>query len=230
MIGAMFRKLFHKDETLPDLLSADAFHAPINAILDERLKTLGLERTKPGTWAKADCRLGRPMVEIRHYKGKQSAPVWGYSLNYVPHLTGEGRRVAWHRTQKSARLDVFPFDEQHALPTLSRFATADAHEHAAARILGDACDRAAKFFERYRSLNDLLPLFDRLEADKGEGLSYWNYTSLPLAHAFTLNAVGKSTPARDRLDQYMQRMNVAGKARDDLLQRFAAAAHIGTEL
>lgn len=220
----MLRRLFQKDRPLPDLLPAEAFHGPIHAVLDARLSRLGFVCSKPGTWAKEDCREGRPMIVMQHYKGKMSAPVWGYSLNYVPHLNNACSRVAWHRTLKSARLDVFPFDEQQDLPSLSRFATAEEHVVAADRILGDACDRAERFFATFSTAGDLLPLFNRLRDYDGDGLGYWNYTNLPLAHAFTLRLTGDERAGRRLLERYIERHAIVGRAAADLDKRFADAS------
>lgn len=47
-------------------------------------------------------------------KGASYVPIWGISLDFVPHVAGN--RLAWHRTDKSARMDLVydpvDFDER----------------------------------------------------------------------------------------------------------------------
>ena len=206
-----------------NLLSADEFYTPINAFLDSRLATLGFVRPKQGVWVREDCLSARPMFELRHYKGAVSAPVWGFALTYVPHFNNSCTKLFWHRTVKSARLDVFPFDEFEQTQELSRFSTPHDHEAAVKRVLDAAVSRAKEFFEEFRSTDDLLPLFDRLQRHEGNGLGYWNYSNLPVAHAFTLRVNGDDAGGKLILDEYVRRMKVSGSALDDLLNRFEQA-------
>lgn len=219
----MLRKFLEYRKSYPDLLSAEAFYAPIDAFLESPVAELGFVRTGRSTWVKEDCRSARPMFELRHYKGKMSGPVWGFALNYVPHLNNSCTKLYWHRTVKSARLDVFPFDEIENMKGLSRFATTEDHEAATKQVLGTALDRATRFFDDIQSTSDLLPLFERLRRYNGDGLGYWNYTNLPLAHAFTLRVNGDYAAGKSILEKYARRFNIAEPALADLLRRFERA-------
>lgn len=219
----MLRRFLEKRRPYSTLLSADEFYAPINPFLDSRLAALGFVRPKRAVWVRQDCLSARPVFELWHYKGAVSAPVWGFALTYVPHFNNSCTKLFWHRTVKSARLDVFPFDEFHRTQELSRFATPNDHEAAIERVLEPAVARAKEFFESFRSTEDLLPLFERLQRNKGNGLGYWNYTNLPVAHAFTLRVNGDYAGGKSILDAYVQRMQISGNALDDLLNRFEEA-------
>jgi len=217
------KRLFNKRQALPDLLSADDFYAPIDSLVDQRLAARGFVKTKRATWVGEDCQSGRPMFVIRHYKGKVSAPVWGYSLNYVPHFNNSGTKLYWHRTIKSARLDVSPFDDLERESDLNWFASPEDHSMVVDRDLAGALDRVNIFFESYRSTNDLLALFDRLRSYKGKGPGYWNYTNLPLAHSFTLRVTGDVEGGRRILNEFVRRSEISGSALSELLRRFEDA-------
>lgn len=218
------RRIFRKQNTYADVLSADDFYAPIHAFLDSRLADLGFIRSKRSVWVREACSSARPMFELWHFKGKVSAPLWGFALNYVPHFNNSCTKLFWHRTAKSAKLDVFPFDEFEQTKDLTWFAAPQDHAIAVKQVLGTSLDRATEFFEKFQSTDDLLPLFERLQHHKGRSLGYWNYTNVPLAHAFTLRVNGDYARGRSILDEYAMRMEISGRALTDLLSRFERAA------
>ena len=205
------------------LLSADAFHRPINSFMEERLADFGFVRPRQGTWVREHGNSGRPLFELRHYKGAQSAVEWGLALNYVPHFDNACTKLSWHRTVKSARIDVSPFDEIRKTPGLSRFATPEDHASTVDSVLGNAIDRGKRFFEKHRSLDDLPGLFERLRRYRGDGLGYWNYMNLPLAHAFTLRVLGDRAGGELILEKYVKRHEITGAALADLMGRFEKA-------
>lgn len=217
------KRFFTRRHLLPDLLSADDFYAPIDLLVDQRLAEHGFVRTKRTTWVRKECQSGRPMFLIQHYKGKVSAPVWAYSLNYVPHCNSSGTKLYWHRTIKSARPDVLPFDDLERETDLSWFATPEDHSTVVQRELAGAVDRALAFFEAYRSTSDLVTIFDRLHRYNGKGLGYWNYTNLPLAHSFTLRVNGDVEGGRRILDEFVRRREMSGSVLSELLRRFEDA-------
>ena len=219
----MLRRFLEKRRSYSNLLSADEFYTPINAFLDSRLAALGFIRPKQATWVREDCQSARPMFELWHFKGAVSAPVWGFALTYVPHFNNSCTKLFWHRTVKSARLDVFPFDELEQTQELSRFSTLHDHEAAVERVLDETVKRAKEFFERFRSTKDLLLLFEQLRGDRGSGLGYWNYSNMPVAHAFTLRVNGDYVGGKSILYDYVQRNKISGAALDDLLNRFEGA-------
>lgn len=77
----------------------------------------------------------RHVVELQALKGLSYCPQWRLSLDFVPHITGGGK-VRWHRTAKSARLDLVyrPIDFEPS--------SADTREWAVSRPVSfDACWR-----------------------------------------------------------------------------------------
>lgn len=218
------RRILRKQNMYTELLSADDFYAPIHAFLDPRLAERGFVRSKRNAWVKETCSSARPMFELWHFKGKDSALLWGFALNYVPHFNSSFTKLFWHRTVKSAKLDVFPFDEFEKTEDLTWFATPEDHAIAVKHVLGTNLDRATEFFEGFQTTNDLLPLFERLQRYKSRSLGYWNYTNMPVAHAFSLRINGDYARGKAILDEYVMRMELSGPALTDLLSRFEQAA------
>lgn len=219
----MIRFFLKKHWRSAPLLSAEEFHGPISAFMDRHLAELGFVRPRQGVWVREHCGAGRPMFELRHYKGAVSAAEWGLALNYVPHFNNAFTKLSWHRTVKSARMDVFPFDDIAKTPGLSRFAAPEDHATTVETVLGSALERGQRFFERHRHLDDLLPLFERLRRHRGDGLGYWNYMSLPVAHAFTLRVLGDRAGGEHILGKYVERHGISGAAWSDLTERFERA-------
>lgn len=207
-----------------DFLSNDVFYAPIQACLGERLAARGFVSPQPGRWVLQEAHLLRPMLEIRHYKGKVSAPVWGFALSYVPHFNNAFTKLFWHRTVKSARLDIFPFDELGGNEwDIPRLTTPEQHAERAPEVLGRATDEAQAYFSSVSAPRDLLPRFERLATARTRGLGYWNYTNIPLAHAFTLGLSGSADEGRRLLDAYLERHGISGPVVADLNRRYEAA-------
>lgn len=219
----MIRGFLKKRWRSAPLLSADEFHGPISDFMDGHLAELGFVRPSQGAWVRETCVSGRPMFELRHYKGAVSAAEWGLALNYVPHFNNTFTKLSWHRTVKSARMDVFPFDDIAKTPGLSRFAAPEDHATTVESVLGSALERGQRFFEKHRRLDDLLPLFERLRRHRGDCLGYWNYMSLPLAHAFTLRVLADRAGGELILEQYAKRHEISGAALTDLMGRFEQA-------
>lgn len=219
----MRRSLFGKQNSISRMLSADEFHGPINAFMDRHLADTVFIRPKQGVWAREHCLSGRPMFELRHYKGAVSDVVWGLALNYVPHFNNTCTKLYWHRTIKSARIDVFPFDDVEKTQGLSRITTPAKHAVAVESVLATTIEQGMEFFGRHQSMLDLPPLFDRLERHRGRGLGYWNYSNLPVAHAFTLRVLGDSAPGMRILDKFAQRNELSGPPLADLMNRFEQA-------
>ncbi len=207
-----------------DFLPNDVFYAPIQAILGERLAPLGFVSPQPGRWVLQEDDLLRPMLEIWHYKGKVSAPTWGFALSCVPHFNNSRTKLFWHRTVKSARLDIFPFDELAGNEwDIPRLTTPEQHAERAPEVLGRATEQAQAYFSSVGAPRDLLARFDRLAAARTRGLGYWNYNQIPLAHAFTLGLCGSADEGRRILDAYLDRHSISGPVVADLRRRYEAA-------
>lgn len=79
------------------------FH--IGEAVSAALTSQGFSLTRPLQWIDSRGVPVRRVFEYWQLKGGVVAPRWGYSFDFVPHLSGG--KIKWHRTDKSALLDVF---------------------------------------------------------------------------------------------------------------------------
>ena len=218
----MFARLFSRFRLSNHYLEGEAFNEPVRRFLEQALSPHGFVSYREGKWVQKDAASIRRMFEIWHFKGAVSAPVWGFSLGYVPHLNNQHSKVYWHRTPKSARLDVFPFHERHDDVVLKRFSELAHHERRVSKALSAAVTKAMSFFQRATFASDLLSIFDELEQHQ-KPLGYWNYANVPVAHAFTLRVTGNEQRGRAILARFIDRNRIKGAVCDELWKRFDAA-------
>jgi hypothetical protein len=86
------------------LLSAAERDAIVSSHLREHLPAFGLSERAPRSWIDGSQAPMRRLFEIQLLKGAGMKACWGFSLDFVPHISGG--RVRWHRTDKAAMLDV----------------------------------------------------------------------------------------------------------------------------
>ena len=88
-----------------NLLSIATTHQHIAPVVEAQLSALGFALQKPLHWIRSADAPIRQMFRYGQLKGGALAPQWGFSLDFVPHLSGG--KVKWHRTEKSALFDAF---------------------------------------------------------------------------------------------------------------------------
>ena len=203
-----------------ELVPADVFNGEIDRYYGSALCDNGFEKIKENMWVQ-DLGTGvRRIVTIMHSKGAESTPRWGYSLDYVPHFDNSHKNIYWHRTNKSAMVDAFPFYFDFPKYSMSKFTPPDEH----AKKLEASTPFMIKDMNNFYSLGsdtkDLVSILEKCEAHKTTGPGFWNWTQLPLAYAFTLNKNGNTQMANKILDTYLSKTDIAPKAREKLIERF----------
>lgn len=105
---AFLEKLLGKQTEGPDTL----FLTPTEwkALMDQGLsplmeRELGLTYLGGYLWAGPWEDHRRKLVQVFLINQAYGTLQWGWSLDFVPHVSG--KKLAWHRTDKSARLDVW---------------------------------------------------------------------------------------------------------------------------
>jgi hypothetical protein len=86
-----------------DLLSATERDSIATRMLRERLELLSLSEIAPRRWIDGSKPPARKLFEFQLLKGASLKACWGFSLDFVPHVSGN---IRWHRSDKTARLDV----------------------------------------------------------------------------------------------------------------------------
>jgi len=94
-----------------DIIQPKDLQDKLDEILSPRLIELGLVWRGDKAWVEPGPVPLRRMIRLIPLKGLRAVIGWGYSLNFVPHLTGTELR--YHRTFKSAPLDVFEWPASH---------------------------------------------------------------------------------------------------------------------
>jgi hypothetical protein len=187
--------------------STAAVNEIVSKVADPLLVPTGFRSTKPRRWVRSFAPV-RHIFEVVAMKGASFVPVWGISLDFVPHVTGE--RLGWHRTDKSARMDLvydpIDFDPRwQERSCIGSLRGADATLNDARRVLPAAVRDALGWLDPGRDVASVLGRAEFLRsADRpGRRFAFENYVQQPLAYAFLLARNGSSEKAHEVLDAWI---------------------------
>ena len=184
-----------------DLLSATLRDEIIAAQLREFLPPLGLTERSIRIWIDGSQPPVRRIFELQLLKGASMKASWGFSLDFVPHISGG--RVRWHRSDKSAMLDVI-IDPRH-LPTPSFL---HGSEHLAAdlrKLLPEAVAKAQESWIKGSTFHGMLDIIREIREHNTNPncFGFYNYSQLPLAYAFLSAKVGDMQSAEQEIELYV---------------------------
>ena len=108
---------------------------------------------------------------------------WVFSLDFVPHVSGGS--IRWHRSDKSAKLDVV-IQPAELLQPCYLFGP-ERFRDELGTVLPKAAAAAQMDWKRGSTYQGMLQIIREIRERNTNGLPYRNYTQLPLAYAF-LNA------------------------------------------
>jgi hypothetical protein len=141
------------------------------------------------------------LFEIQALKGASYSPLWGFSLNFVPHLSG--KNVRFHSTDKSALFDYrydpldinFGSRKKQEEWIISRFDGLKNAKRNAKRSARRAIPLAMRSFSQINNIPDLIKLYaESLQSYRSRTPSrfgFFNYSQYPIAYAFLLSRQGK---------------------------------------
>ncbi|MDR8729546.1 hypothetical protein FEQ05_03000 [Burkholderia pseudomultivorans] len=185
-----------------EMLTLGHAHLILSPVVDAALEGRGFEPVAPLKWVKFDGTPIRQMFVFAPWKGGVIAPQWGFSFDFVPHVSGNS--VRWPRTNKSAKLDLCVDARDRALD-ISLIRGEQAFVRVAPRIVEMAVSRADELWRRVNSLEDVVAAFEWLRGYlSGGGLGFYNYVRHPLALAFVLAKVGDDAGARRELELFLK--------------------------
>jgi hypothetical protein len=198
-------------------------HSAVEPAVTKMLGSSGFETYHPLKWVRGVDAPIRQMFCLSLWKGGQVAPTWGFSFDFVPHLSGNS--IKWHRTSKTALLDIVvdARDESYDMPYHYGQAAFNSRIE---DVIPKAISRANTFWDRYQNLSDMPEAYAWLKSHLTSGLGFYNYIQHPIALAFVLAINGQHEEGLIELEIYLRRYNlnevVENKFRD-LFKKAGAA-------
>jgi hypothetical protein len=180
----------------------------------------GFAEVKPRKWVRGDRAPIRELFSVMPLKGACYSPVWGFSLDFVPHLIGS--TIRWHRSNKGAILDLRydPIDysrdggewRPNSLEGLSMARKqADNLTHA-------SLDLALPWFQSVSNESDLVQEFENKKQRAFVRFGFENYLQEPLAYAFTMARVGRLLDAEAEIARWVTRVHRDESVKDALVR------------
>jgi hypothetical protein len=187
---------------------AAKFNEIVATMLRGTLEPMGFELITPRRWVNSTAPPIRPIFELRPLKSGCLSPSWGFSLDYVPHISGAS--VKWHRTPRTALFDLCndPLDAPSELPGKVRISSVcglAVAQAEAADVIPRAVARAKAFWDSVSSESNLLAVFEYLKTRPSERFEFYNYIQHPLAYAFTLARLGRPADAKREFKAFLGR-------------------------
>ena len=204
-----------------ELIPSAHFNEVLGRVFTSRLQPLGFESCKGNRWVCSDQASIRKVFALSGLKGLSTAPMWGFSFDFVPHLAA-GDEVRWHRTAKSAWFDLsydpIDYTREPRSWSLSRFDPIDTLE-ARARVLAiRSIESATSFWARINSIQDIPGVFEEWRDRPFVRFGFVNYGHAWLAYAFVLARLGRKSEASAWLERYLER-DVRDEAKSLLRKR-----------
>jgi hypothetical protein len=199
-----------------ELLTIDAIQQHVGPVVDELLGPRGFVCQKPLCWLRSNDAPVRQMFRYGQKKGGVLTPEWGYSLDFVPHLSGG--KLKWHRTEKSALFDLFIDDQSPELLLYYIWGTAGLLEQMPGKIV-KAVALAAAFWGTGHAPSQMPSVIDEARLKPMSGI----YTQLPLAAALCFARIGRKEEGHRELEAFFERHNVSPETEAKLWHIFNEA-------
>ena len=185
-----------------EIVTVAAAHTILGPLVAATLLADGFQEVDNLKWVRSADQPVRQVLCFLQGKGGVLAPSWGVSLDFVPHVSGS--TVKWHRTAKSAMLDLRldPYDRALEMSYYHGIKPIAAR---APQVVPLAIAQARQFWNRCQRTDDLLDAVQWLKqyyAPAG-GLGFYNFVQHPLALAFVYARAGRTADAMAELDQYV---------------------------
>jgi hypothetical protein len=171
-----------------DAIAAPMFHA--------WLGPLGLTQITPRRWIDGSKPPVRRLFELGVGKTGDISLRWGFSLDFVPHVSGDS--VRWHRSDKSAMLDIFI--DPKKMPTIW-CPRAEQFRDEFPILLSKAVAAAKKDWKRGSTYEGVLQILREIRKRNTNWLTYEMYPQGRLAYAFLTAKTGKLKLAEKELDR-----------------------------
>ena len=193
---------------IPHPVPAAALDAIMSRVADAHLATAGFTASGKRRWIRSGNGI-RHLFRIAPLKGGMYVPTWGISFDFVPHLKSFSS-IAWHRTEKSAQMDLrndpVDFDpEWSAHFAIDAVHGPDVARENAERVLPAAIAKACAMLN---GVNDIPTAFAfaewlRTAERPGRRFGFNNWIQAPLARAFLLARSDREQEGVAVLDEWI---------------------------
>ncbi len=181
-------------------------------VAPEVLRLLGPDRFETVDLLKWVRSIDTPIRQVfcfSQWKGGMVAPTWGLSLDFVPHVSGS--TLKWHRTPKSALLDLVVDARDRVLDMPYHQGLSPIRERVAT-VVPSAVARASDFWNRFRAVSDLPAAFAWLQSYLSTGgLGFYNYVQHPIALAFVYARNSQPRQAQIELEKFLEGRSLSDK-------------------
>jgi|GEM_PF-1414530 len=205
-----------------DLLNKERIHVALEPILSRLLGPLGFESHRRLVWVRSTDAPIRQVFQLQQLKGAFLCTQFGLSLDFVPHVSGS--QVRWHRTPKSAILDLC-VEMQNASMLLTYFYGEKRLLEHAPRVLESACLLANDLWATATSVRDLPKAFEQAKRfyDLYGGFPYDSFVQYLIAWAFTLAILGRYDEARREIAKFLRAGRYSASVEVRIRQLLASA-------
>jgi hypothetical protein len=190
-----------------DLLRAAERDAIVASHLNLRLQPLGFVQVAPRRWVDGSAAPVRRVFEMQLLKGAAMKPRWGFSLDFVPDISGD--RISWHRSNRTARFDLYLALEGRNYASFLHGAAWLHHD--LDRLVPVALEGAQEMWRRGSTLVGILDILREIRERRFESFYIYFSWHLPLTFMFLSATVGDIAAAQAELDAYVTKCELDEK-------------------
>jgi hypothetical protein len=170
----------------------------IAGYLNAPLLALGFEQVAPRRWVDGSAAPVRRVFAMQLLKGAAVKPQWGFSLDFVPHLSGD--RICWHRSNRTAQFDVVVEMEGRKYASFNRGAAWLCHD--LDLLVPPALERAQETWQRGSSFSGILDIVREICERRINSFYVYFSWHLPLTSMFLSAKIGDLSTAQSELEAY----------------------------
>jgi len=201
-----------------EIVTLSKIHDIFDPLVMSQLGEREFQAVTRATWLRSADAPIRQIFSIVQWKGGKIAPVWGLSLDFVPHLSG--KNIRWHRTPKSAMFDL-RIDSRDRDLDISYMKGPDEIIRRAPSVASNALAKAISFWDKHASLEALPSAVKHMrEHLSSGGLGFYNYTQAPIAAAFIFAKNGMETEGMVELNRFLEGRDVDAETNEKLSRLF----------
>lgn len=190
-------------------MGSDTLDRLLDEVFGPSLTGAGFTRARPRRWERRSREPISEIFNIQAIGGAMRSARWVFSLDFVPNF--QNRRFRWKRTFSDADIDICidPINDTSRLHPWHSFTYvwgSEAYPSEVAAVASTSVRAAFLNFDRIRSVQDVVTLFERRAArDDYRRFSPDNYVQTDLAWGLALFATGRPEQGQQHLARFHER-------------------------